>query len=76
MNTLNKRLQRTRLSGHLLKGDAKVDRDCSPLKRIYKASQEKKENSSPRGAEWVLFFYLTAPSSVFQKRTGLCNRTL
>jgi hypothetical protein len=47
-----------------------------PLKRIYKASQEKKENSSPRGAEWVLFFYLTAPSSVFQKRTGLCNRTL
>ena len=45
------------------------------LKRIYKASQEKKENSSPRGAEWFLF-YLTAPSSVFQKRVSLCNRIL
>jgi hypothetical protein len=47
-----------------------------PLKWIYKASQDKKENSSPWGAEWFLFFYLTAPSSVFQKRTGLCNRIL
>jgi hypothetical protein len=25
------------------------------LKRIYKASQEKKERTSPKGAEWFLF---------------------
>jgi len=46
-----------------------------PLKRIYKASQEKKENSSP-GVPKVFVFHLAAPGSVFQKRTGLCNRTL
>ena len=37
-----------------------------PLKRIYKASQEKKENTSPRVPKGVLFFYLTAPERVFQ----------
>jgi hypothetical protein len=30
-----------------------------------KASQEKKERTSPKGAEVVLFFALTAPSSGF-----------
>jgi hypothetical protein len=46
------------------------------LKAIYKASQEKKERTPPRGAEWFLFLHLTAPSSVFQKRARLCDRTL
>jgi hypothetical protein len=37
-----------------------------PLKRIYKASQEKKERTSPRVPKWFLF-YLTAPGNVFPK---------
>jgi hypothetical protein len=36
-----------------------------PLKRIYKASQEKKERTSPRVPKWFLF-YLAAPDLVFQ----------
>jgi hypothetical protein len=28
---------------------------AGPLKRIYKASQEKKERTRPKGAEWFLF---------------------
>ena len=44
-----------------------LDADRAPqLKAIYKASQEKKERTHPRGAEWFLFLHLTAPSSVFQ----------
>jgi hypothetical protein len=54
-----------------------LNADRAPqLKAIYKASQEKKEHSPPRGAEWFLFLHLTAPSSVFQYRTRLCDRTL
>ena len=48
--THNKRLERNR---HLAVLFVKL---CGePLKRIYKASQEKKENTSPRDAEWFLF---------------------
>jgi len=54
-----------------------LNADRAPqLKAIYKASQEKKERTYPRGAAWFLFLNLTAPSSVFQKLTSLCNRTL
>ena len=49
-----KPLQRQYLVGLVVNG----------LKTVYKASQEKKERTHPRGAEWFCF-YLTAPSSVF-----------
>jgi len=54
-----------------------LNADRAPqLKAIYKASQEKKERTYPRGAEWFLFLNLTAPQSVFQRRASLCDRTL
>ena len=34
------------------------------VKRIYKASQERKERTSPRVPKWFLF-YLAAPGNVF-----------
>jgi hypothetical protein len=44
-----------------------------PLKRIYKASQAKKEKTSPRGA--TEFFVLPHHTrNCFQKLTNLCNR--
>ena len=38
----------------------------SPLKRVYKACQEKKERTSPRVPNGVCFC-VAAPSSMFQK---------
>jgi hypothetical protein len=54
-----------------------LDADRAPqLKAIYKASQEKKSVLIQGVPKWFLFLHLTAPSSVFQKRASLCDRTL
>jgi len=66
----NKRLERTRHERASL-----LSCVGEPLKRIYKASQEKKRIVLP-GVPNGFCFSLPAPSSVFQKRTGLCNRIL
>ena len=42
-----------------------------PLKRIYKASQEKKERTSPRVPKWFLFFHLDSTRSCVSETNWL-----
>jgi hypothetical protein len=46
-----------------------------PLKRIYKASQEKKERSSPKGAKWFFFLPRRTRSYVSETLVRECDRT-